>query len=188
MAGVREGSGTADMKTLYLMRHAKSAHGGGFSGDHDRPLNQRGRDAALLVGDYMAAHGMTPEYVLCSDAERTRETLALLAPRLDAIGPVDTRSDLYLAGERTMLKAIQSVPGEPNSVLLIGHNPGLESLALALADSGAGDAAGYARLEQKCPTGALAILEFDTEHWRDVGPGRGRLLDFVVPRVLAAAD
>lgn len=176
------------MKTVYLMRHAKSDHGAGYLRDHDRPLNRRGRNAAPLVGDHMAAHGMTPDHILCSDAARTRETLALLAPRLAAAAPVDTRSDLYLAGARTLLKAIQRLPDGLNAVLMIGHNPGLESLALTLTDPRTSDQAARARLEHQVPTGALAAIEFDTGHWQEVGPGRGRLIDFVVPRVLAAAD
>jgi len=103
------------------------------------------------------------------------------------VGIIDFRSDLYLAGVRTLIKVVRQVPSDANSVLVIGHNPGLESLALTLANPRTSDTASVALIEQKFPTGGLAVLEFEEDSWSDIGPGRGRLVDFIVPRALITA-
>lgn len=175
------------MKTLYLMRHAKAASDGGPSRDRERPLNKRGRAATPLVGAYMTAHGLAPQRILCSDAARTRETLDLLLPGLSPDIATDLRSDLYLAGVHTVLKLVRRLPDDVGTAMILGHNPGLESLADTFADRNRSDQDALTRLEQGFPTAALAVFDFDIDQWQEAGPLRGRLTDFVIPRELAEA-
>lgn len=170
------------MKTLYLMRHAKAASGAGPRRDHGRPLSQRGREAAPLVGAYMAAQSMAPQHVLCSDAARTQETLSLLAPALGSGSVVEIRSDLYHATTDELTKAIHQLPDAAHSALLVGHNPGLEDLVLSSVSP-----TGMRSLAQRqfqFPTAALAVIRFDVDAWEDVSPRTGELIDFVLPRDL----
>ncbi len=174
------------MKTLYLMRHAKAEPGGGLSRDRERHLNNRGRAAATLVGEYMAAHDMIPQRVYCSDTTRTCETLALLLEHFPPNTPTEIRSDIYLAGPPALLKLVRKLPDTTASAMIVGHNPGIESLAHSFADTGRNRNA-LIELDQKFPTAALAVLHFEIGHWQEAGPGRGQMVDFVVPRDLAEA-
>jgi phosphohistidine phosphatase len=169
------------MKVLYLLRHAKSSWDDPSFDDHDRPLAPRGRRAAKRIARHMRAEGIRPELVLCSSARRTRETLGLVSSGWDGEVPVRIERRVYAAGDGDLLALINEVPEEVESVLLIGHNPGLETLALALAARGPY----LGRLEEKYPTGALASLAFDGRTWADLGPGTAELVGFVVPRDLA---
>jgi phosphohistidine phosphatase len=171
------------MKTLYLMRHAKSAHGAGPARDHDRPLNERGRSAAVMVGQYMAARKLSPQHILCSDAKRTRETLGLLSPDIVPDVPTELRADLYLASTRTLLTAVRKLPNTATSALVIGHNPGIQNLALSLI--GSGKASAINNLEVKFPTAALAVIRFNINQWNKLGLNEGEMLDYVLPRTLA---
>lgn len=168
------------MKSLYVMRHAKSDWPSGI-GDADRPLSPRGRKAAPLVARKMKAEGLLPDLIFCSTARRTRETHALLVDQLGDV-PVRFLSELYLASPAQLLRLVRKADDAAASLLLIGHNPGVQSLALALTGDGDGDA--IAHLREKFSTGAVAVLRFPVEHWRDIAPGGGRLEDFIRPRAL----
>jgi phosphohistidine phosphatase len=147
---------------LYLLRHAKSSWDEPGLADHDRPLARRGKRAADAMGRYMREHGIEPEVVLCSSATRTRQTL-------ERLGLPDARIEPELYGaDAATLRAL--IP-DASSAMLIGHNPGMQDLALSLARSGAK----LGELAEKFPTGALATIELDT----------GELVDFVRPRDLA---
>jgi phosphohistidine phosphatase len=152
------------MKRLYLLRHAKSSWDDESLADHDRPLSSRGRDAADAIGRYLREHEIAPELVLCSSAARTRETLA----RIGLDGEIDR--DLYGASASALLARVRALPPSVGSVLLIGHNPGMHDLSLALTGEPA----------DKYPTGALAAIELGD--WR---AGSGRMIAFVRPRELA---
>jgi len=171
------------MKTLILMRHAKSAWDDPHQKDIDRPLNGRGRKSAPQMGAWLAAEGYRPDVVLCSNAARTRETLELVKPSLPAEVRVEYLRALYLAPPREMLTEIGKVPATAETVMLFGHNPGIGSLAALLA--GSGDAKALANLHGKFPTTAIAVLGFDLAQWRDLSPGSGKLLAFQRPRDLA---
>jgi phosphohistidine phosphatase len=164
---------------LLLLRHAKSDWGDASLSDHDRPLASRGRKAAERIGSYMNAEGFVPDLVLCSSARRTRETCERLG-----LGPVETsvEDDLYGAPGDALLARVRSVPEAVGDVLLIGHNPGTQDLAMALAGPDLGE--GAVRLREKFPTGALAVFEVDGS-WFEFVPGKARLAAFVVPRELA---
>ena len=173
------------MKTLLLMRHAKSAWSDARLADHDRPLNKRGERAAKAMADHIVASGHHPELVLCSTALRTRQTLAALIDRLPAPSPpISLDKGLYLASQAALLGQLRAVADKVSSVLLIAHNDGIGDLAAALAGSGPDEALG--RLREKFPTGALAVLAVPDGSWRDLAPGAARLLEFTRPRDLTA--
>ena len=169
---------TAVTRTLYLLRHAKSSWDDPALADHERPLASRGRRDAKRVGEHLRALGVEPELVLCSSSVRTRETLELLLP---AIGrsAVGYEAGLYGASREELLARIRSVPDEVASLMLIGHNPGMEDLTLALAWSGDE----LARVRDKFPTAALATLTLTTS-WSRLAPGDAVLESYVVPKQL----
>ncbi len=172
---------------LLLLRHAKSAWDVGKSvGDHDRPLNRRGRLAAPLMASYMRDKGLIPDIALCSTATRTRETLDLALPFFAPRPTVRYARTLYLAEWSALLNAVRELPQANKTALLIGHNPGIEQLAVALAfhPKTAAERARSEALVEKFPTAALAVLEFEGSDWSVVKAGAGRLLDYVRPKDL----
>jgi phosphohistidine phosphatase len=172
------------VKTILLLRHAKSAWNDARLSDHERPLNRRGEQAAKAVADHLAQHGPRPDLILCSTATRTRQTLAPLIKRLGAPAPPLSLEDgLYLAPESSLLARLQAIPDDISTVLLVGHNDGIWQLAEALA--GRGPAAPLAALRAKYPTGTLAVLQILAGNWRDLAAGSGELVAFVRPRDLA---
>lgn len=180
------------MRQLLLLRHAKSSWDDPALSDHARPLNARGRRAAAAMAQAMRDLGLGPDIVLVSSARRTLQTLESLTPFDDPalIEPMDA---LYLAPWRSLLAALRDVPETARSVLLIGHNPGLHELAMALA--GIDDATGATgrggadarRLAEGYPTGALAEFSIASP-WHLLESGGGRLIRFIQPRDLLAAD
>ena len=175
------------MRTLLLLRHGKSSWDCPSLDDFDRPLARRGERAAIDMADHLAREGLDPDFVLCSAARRAVDTWRVLAQAL--AGPKDVRvlRGLYHAPAATLLAALQGAPDEARSVLLVGHNPGLQGLALGLAGT-ASDPAALGRLETKFPTAALAQFVLDVPGWSDVGEGTARLTRFVTPRELAPAS
>jgi phosphohistidine phosphatase len=167
------------MKQLFLLRHAKSSWDDPGLVDHDRPLAPRGRRAVRLIADHLRREGVAPALVLCSSSRRTRETLEGIAATLGDTMPVQIEGELYAASERGLLERLRGVDDGVESVMLIGHNPGVEQLALSLAGGGQK----LPSLRGKYPTGALATLEF-SGRWGDLGPGSAELTDFVTPRQL----
>ena len=170
------------MLRLFLLRHAKSSWDSGAATDFDRPLNGRGRGAAPLIGTFMAEQGLVPQRILCSAAQRTRETLALVLPHFAADMTVSVTRRLYGADASGYLDAIRAFGEAAPAVMVIGHNPATEDLAMIL--SGTGNEAAMDAIRVKYPTAALAVIEFDTARWADIGPGAGRLAAFVPPRAL----
>ena len=154
------------MSRLYLLRHAKSSWDDASLDDHDRPLAPRGRKASKAIGRYLRDHDIEPELVLCSSAKRARQTLARLGP-----AGVDARiePELYGASAQALLERLHAVPDEVASVMLIGHNPGMQQLAFNLAG-----------LDDKFPTAALAT--FECSRWRTLD--QATLVDYVRPREL----
>jgi len=176
------------MRQLLLLRHAKSSWDDPALSDHARPLNARGRRAAAAIAQAMRELGLCPDIVLVSSARRTLQTLEALTPFEDPalVEPMDA---LYLAPWRRLLEAVQGVPETARSLLLIGHNPGLHELALALAGPAGMGRGGPAlqRLAEGYPTAALAEFTIASP-WRLLEPGGGRLVRFVQPRDLMGAD
>lgn len=137
------------------------------------------------LGLYIEEKQLRPDEILCSAARRTRETLALLLPRLCGEATIRIERGLYLAGAEQLLARIRTVPDTAACLLVIGHNPGLEELAGLLA--GAGDVFAAAAMEEKFPTAAFAVLDFDVARWRDVNPAQGELRSFITPKLLKPA-
>ena len=167
------------MKRLLLLRHAKSSWDAPELADHDRPLAPRGRRAAKVISQYLRRQSLAPALVLCSSAHRTRETLERIRPALGEAAAVDIEHELYEASEQGLLARLRAIPDEVASVLLIGHNPALEQLAVSLAARGERLDA----LQRKFPTAALATLDFEGS-WKELGPGSAELTDFVTPKQL----
>ena len=171
------------MKTLLLLRHAKSAWSDPRLADHDRPLNARGERAAKAMADHFAQAAPRPDLVLCSTALRTRQTLAPLLKQLGSPAPpIRLDSGLYLASEDVLLAHLQDLGDDVSVVLLVGHNDGIGDLARMLA--GSGPPADLANLREKYPTGALSIFRLPDGPWRALAPGSAELTAFVRPRDL----
>jgi phosphohistidine phosphatase len=168
------------MKTLLLLRHAKSSWDDPGVADADRPLTARGHKAASRMGRLIAQRGLSPDLILCSTARRARETCDSVAPELTSDPDLRFEDQLYMADPATLLHLVQHLPDNAHATLVIGHNPGLERFAARLTGVAAGNA--LQRMAGKFPTAALAVFRFDIRRWRDVGLARGRLEDFVAPR------
>jgi phosphohistidine phosphatase len=164
------------MKTLYLLRHAKSSWRDEALDDFDRPLTKRGRAAAEAIGRLMTAEGLAPGQILCSASQRTRETLERLQRQFAAAVPVRYEKQLYLADTTALLRRLKRLNDTLASVMLIGHNPGIEGLALLLLDDANRR---HGRMGAKFSTGALAVLSIDVDHWSALQPGCARLESFV---------
>jgi phosphohistidine phosphatase len=164
----------AETKHLYLLRHAKSSWDDPGLDDHDRPLAPRGRKAAARMGEYLRASQAQISLVLCSSAVRTRQTLELLAPP----GEVQIEPELYQASSGQLVERLRRIPETADAVLLIGHNPAIQDLAVGLTGS-ATDLG-----SRKFPTAALAILTF-AGAWPELDRGRAELAEFVTPKELA---
>ena len=167
-------------KTLYLLRHFKSSWKDKKLEDFDRPLGKRGRQAAEAMAGYLARNGIDPAQILCSPSRRTRETLERMGEPFAAV-PTRFEKGIYLADASSLLRRLRRL-GDVASVMIVGHNPGLETLVSVLVGSGEKDL--RARLAHKFPTGALAVLTADIEEWRRLEAGSARLVDFVCPRDL----
>jgi phosphohistidine phosphatase len=176
------------MLTLSLLRHAKSSWDNPALDDFDRPLASRGQKAAPLIGSALAERGLRPDLIICSGAARARQTLALVLEKLGSPTPEVVFDDgIYLAPPELLLARLRAIKkgarGEtPKHVMLVGHNPGMEELALMLA--GSGPAHDRARMAAKFPTAAVAVFTFDADTWKAVKPGTGRLEHFLSPRQL----
>jgi phosphohistidine phosphatase len=169
------------MRQLLLLRHAKSSWDDPSLPDHARPLNARGRRAAVAMAAAMRDLGLAPDVVLVSSARRTLQTLEAISPFAESplVEPMD---DLYLAPWPRLLEALRRAPETARSVMMIGHNPGLHDLALALVGA-AGMATGSAsarRMAEGFPTCALAEFVVATP-WQELGEGGGRLVRFLAP-------
>jgi phosphohistidine phosphatase len=167
------------VKRLYLLRHAKAKQAEGGGADFDRRLAPRGVRTTPVMAAHMRAKRYWPDFILCSSARRTRETLELLQPGLGHTTEVEFDRRLYLASSADILNLVHGLDDGGESALIVGHNPGLHQLALGLAEES--DSLDFRRLKEKFPTLALSVLNFVVEHWRGVAWGRGQLVDFVVP-------
>lgn len=171
------------MKTLFLLRHAKSSWDDAVLDDFDRPLSKRGRRAAKAMGEYLATLPSPPGQVICSSARRTRETLGHIQEILGNTLPARFEKGIYLADPATLLRRLRRLDDSLTSAMVVGHNPGLERLAVMLTGSD-GDSEQRRQLALKFPTGSLAVIQAPVERWHDLEPGCGRLDAFVRPRDL----
>ena len=170
-----------------LLRHAKTETDAPSGRDQDRRLDERGHRDAAEIGGWIAGHPPFPETVLVSHATRARQTwdLAWEAMKDRVPAPqVEILPELYGAEPGQILETIRSATAaaDPKQLLLVGHNPGLHEIALMLI--GGGDPAGARAIADNLPTAGLAVFDFDVEDWGDVGYRRGRLAQFVSPKLL----
>lgn len=168
------------MRTIFLLRHGKSSWSDLALADFDRPLAPRGVSAAGRIGKYMRKKKIRPALVLCSPSLRTRQTLAAIEPSLGRRCSVELVPELYAASEEALLGRIRALPDTAGSVMIIGHNPGLQRLTRTLASRGRD----LPRLEEKFPTCALATLIVQREDWDALAAGDAELVDYVLPREL----
>lgn len=171
------------MKRLTLLRHAKSGDDGIVQRDFDRPLNAKGRRAARAIGRYMRDHALRFDAALASPAARVAETLQEVGA-VYGLGLVPHyEKTLYLATADELLDAIHRAPADADSILLAGHNPGLEQLVLRLVPPTA-DRDARQEVESKYPTASLTEIAFAVDRWDEVTEGCGDLVRFVRPRDL----
>jgi phosphohistidine phosphatase len=172
------------MPTLLLMRHAKSSWSKPAQDDFERPLNERGQAAAPVIGATLAASGVEPGRILCSSAQRTRETLALMLPHFDHDLEVRLMRDLYGATATDLIDAAAAFGGSKQTLIIIGHTPSIQAAAVAHAAHGnpmlkRANAADF-------PTGAVAAIVFEGRDWSAVRETGGEITAFLRPRELMA--
>ena len=161
------------MKTLLLLRHAKSSWDDPELQDFERPLNQRGRRAAPLIGRFMQQQAFVPNLILSSPAERARQTIALIVEAAHLEGELRYDERIYEASAESLLEVVAQAEDRFAVLLLVGHNPGLEDLLLLLSGE-----------TRRMPTAALAAIIFDTEKWSKVNEGKGHLKSLTTPKDL----
>jgi phosphohistidine phosphatase len=165
---------------VYLLRHAKSSWKDRSLADRDRPLAGRGRQASKAVARHIEAEGIACDLVLCSPARRCRETLERIEAAFGDRVEARFEEALYGASAAELLARLRTIAPEVDSVMIVGHNPGLKDLALALASEGAE----RARMQEKYPTAALATIDLSADDWSAVERASGELVAYVRPRDL----
>lgn len=162
------------MKTLFLLRHAKSSWKDTTLPDFERPLNKRGRRAAPLIGKFMRRQKLKPELILCSPAERARQTVALVGEAANFKAELRYDERIYEASLMTLLLVVSEIDEGAEKVLLVGHNPGFEELLESLTGE-----------VHRMPTAALAHITLNIEHWVDAREQSGELVQLVKPKELS---
>jgi phosphohistidine phosphatase len=174
------------MRRLMLLRHAKTETDAPSGRDEDRRLDQRGHRDATEIGTWIGRHPPFPSHVMVSHAIRALQTWEIAWEAMKERVPapeVELTPELYGADVARLLETIRNASvNDPKRLMLVGHNPGMHELAFALA--GSGDAAGRDALADNLPTAGLAIIDFDTDDWTNVGLRRGRLEVFVSPKLI----
>jgi phosphohistidine phosphatase len=170
------------MKRLTLLRHAKSDWDQPVD-DLNRPLNERGWKAARRIGKEMKRRHMSFDFALASPAARVRETIDGLSETYgEPKFPIRFEPKMYGAGADALIELIREMPGEAEDALLIGHNPGLERLVVGLSrDDGHGL---RDKVAEKFPTAAVAVIEFPVSSWTEVAPGKGKMVELILPKEL----
>ncbi len=173
------------MKTLSLLRHAKSSWDDPVERDFDRPLNGRGHRAARRMGEWLLAEGLAFDRITASPALRIRQTIEGLEAGLGHRLPIEQDKRIYMASAATLFDLVRECPEPVGHLLLIGHNPGLEDLLL-IATEGDGSPL-RAEAELKYPTATFATIEIPCDRWADLPEGGAKLTRFIRPRDLDPA-
>jgi phosphohistidine phosphatase len=161
------------MKTLFLLRHAKSDWGDSSLRDFDRPLAARGERDAPRIGKALRKRGPLPELIVSSPAARAKATIEAVAKAAKLDLDIQFEDVVYGASTPELIKLIQNLSDLTSCVLLVGHNPGFEDLVGRLSGS-----------HERMPTAALACIEFEIDHWGDVNDAVGQLKWLLTPRQL----
>lgn len=171
------------MKRLTILRHAKSQWNENGLADFNRPLNKQGWKAARRMGHELRIRKMQFDLVLASTAARVRETIDGLQEEFEFTAPIRFDQPMYLATEKLLLQMVRQLPETVQSPLLVGHNPGLQQLLLALSKE---DEDGLRDLvRHKFPTAALAVIDLVVDRWNEVAPATGRIAELIRPKELA---
>ena len=172
------------MKSLTILRHAKSGWDAAVERDFDRPINARGGRGADLIGQWLRRQKLPVDRIVASPAVRVTQTLDIFQPAAD-LGGLEPHWDrrIYLASAATLIDVIRETGGDAAHLLISGHNPGLEDLILMLVPESEDDAL-RAQVEEKLPTSALARLELDIDDWHALDTGIARITAFIRPRDL----
>lgn len=166
-----------------LLRHAKAERSQAGQSDRDRRLDDRGRREAPMIGAFMARQGLYPDVAAVSPAARTRETWDLIAPALARAPTATVEDQLYDASPDDLLQVIRATAPTAKALLIVGHNPGLQDLAVGLV--GSGERVPCDHLAEGLPTCGLVVIEFTAQSWAQLRKHAGRLVRFVTPRLLA---
>lgn len=161
------------MKRLFVMRHAKSSWGDANLADFDRPLNDRGLEAAPFMGRLMAERNLAPEIILSSPAKRARQTAELVKESAGWNAELRLEDSIYEASPITLCRVVAELSNDVASAIVIGHNPGMEGFIRLLTG----------RLEPMS-TAALAVIDLAIDDWRGIEPATGRLVEVVRPKEL----
>lgn len=162
------------MKTLFLLRHAKSSWNDASLTDFERPLNERGQNAAPLIGEFMRRQKLRPNLILCSPAERARQTIALVSQAAAFKAELRYDERIYAATRARLSAVVSQIDEGVGKVLLVGHNPGLEELIESLTGE-----------VLRMPTAALALITLNIERWAETREQCGQLIQLVKPKELA---
>lgn len=170
------------MKTLSLLRHAKSSWDDPVERDFDRPLNGRGHRAARRMGEWLRAEGLQFDRIIASPALRIRQTIEGVETGLGQRLPIEQDKRIYMASAATLFDLVRECPDMVTDLLVIGHNPGLEDLLLIATE---GDTSPLRReAELKYPTATFASIAIDVDQWADLQEGGAKLVRFIRPRDL----
>ena len=161
------------MKTLYLLRHAKSSWDDLNLKDFDRPLNKRGLKAAPKIGAYLRKEKIRPDVILSSPAVRAKETTTMVSDATGLAGVVAFEERIYEASAQQLFEIVAGFDSRISTAMMVGHNPGFEELLAALTGE-----------SQPMPTAALACIELNIEKWSDVSAGSGKLKWLIKPKDL----
>lgn len=174
------------MRRLILFRHAKAERPDHYDTDFERDLTEDGLSVAERMGVWLESAGMVPDLVICSPAERTRQTWNAAAPAFDPTPPVIFEEAIYEAEVENLLAVVRAVDGDVQTLLMVGHNPGLELLTGLLAESAEPEV--VERFEKKFPTGAVAVIDFEDVPWAAIEEKTGWLYAFETPKNLGLKD
>lgn len=177
---MHERSGFTTLKYLYLFRHADTLPAEGGQSDHERVLSELGEEECVRIGHFLKEEKLKPELALCSTAVRTRSTLGLVAKTLETPIQAEFIHSLYLASPGEIFHQLNGMKKETESVMVVGHNPGIHQFALILAAKGSTDA--LHALNTHYPPASLALLRLDITDWQMLSPHTsGELLGLVIP-------
>jgi phosphohistidine phosphatase len=179
-----EESDIAAMRRLMLLRHAKTERAQPGERDHDRKLTKRGRADAPIIGAYMAGHGLVPDLALVSPAARAQETWNLVSACFAKAPKTVSEARIYNASAEKLMSLIAETRSA-QALLIVGHNPGMQDLAVQLVASG--DPEARERMAEKLPTSGLVVIDLAFDDWSRLHPRAGRLERLVSPRLIAAA-
>lgn len=159
------------MKTLYILRHAKSSWDNNSLSDFERPLNERGIKTAPIIGEMMRKNDFVPEIIVCSTAKRAEQTARFIKESAEFDAEIKFEDAIYEASPMTLLRIVSKIGDKFNSALIVGHNPGFENLMRVLTGK-----------SEAMPTAALAVIDLKIEKWSETNTGAGILREFIRPK------